>query len=277
MKRLPYGLRLVWLNVGYYGGLLCMTLVGLCVVSVPAYFWIRRRRGYDRGEAVRWLIWIYGRAWTKLLAFFVPVRLVDCDRQAPKPCIIAPNHQSFFDAYCFAFMPEHDVVFAVRSWPFRIPFYRPYMQAAGYLDTENLNSLELLGTARAVLDKGTCIAVFPEGTRSPDGRLGRFHAGAFHLAVAAGVPVVPLCIDGTGAFLRKGGFLLRPATVTVRMLEPVWPEQFAQSGDEAPLLLRRTVKARIQQALQELRGEQPARADAHFSTSTFSNHEEHDL
>ncbi|MDR1360186.1 MAG: 1-acyl-sn-glycerol-3-phosphate acyltransferase, partial [Deltaproteobacteria bacterium] len=210
--------------------------------------------GKTRGRAVRILVWLYGRAWSKLLAFFVPMRLEHCDRALPKPCILVPNHQSFFDTYCFGFLPEPDIIFAVRAWPFRMPFYGPYMRWAEYLDTESASSGELLLKAKALLEQGASIAVFPEGTRSPEGTLRRFHAGAFRLAVETGAPLAPVCIDGTGTFLRRNGFLLRPACIKIRVLAPLWPKDFAEYGEEAPLVLRRTVKKQMQQALDDLRG-----------------------
>lgn len=253
MKRLWYLLRLIWLNAGFYTGLFIITAGGMLFVCVPAYCWLRFVRKLDEGRSVRRLIWHYGRAWARLLSLFVPLTVKNCDKPLPKPCIITPNHQSFFDTYCFGFSREPDVVFAVRAWPFKMPFYGPYMRRAQYLNTESGGADELLARAKAILGSGTSIAVFPEGTRSPDGKMGRFHGGAFHLAGVTGVPIVPLCIDGTGRFLRKGGFLLRPASVSITMLDPVWPDQFASHGHEAPLVLKRTVKARLQQALQETR------------------------
>ncbi|MDR1947284.1 MAG: 1-acyl-sn-glycerol-3-phosphate acyltransferase [Desulfovibrio sp.] len=253
--RLSYALKLVWLNTGFYGGLIILTAVSIVFISFPALCLFRFARGFDKGAAMRNLVWLYGRAWTKLLAFFVPLKLENCDRSLPTPCIITPNHQSFFDTYCFAFMPERNVVFAVRAWPFRIPFYGPYMRLAGYLNTESGNAEEILRRSKEILAGGACIGVFPEGTRSPDGKMRRFHGGAFHLAVLTGVPVVPVCMEGTGIFLHRDGFLLRPARISVKVLDPVHPRDFTEYGDEAPLLLRKTVKAHIQKALDEIRSE----------------------
>ena len=265
MMRFWRGIKVLLLNVFFYSGLIFMTVVGILVVSVPVFCWQRYVRGRDAGKTTRYLIWLYGRAWARFLGFFVPLRLENCAQKLPKPCIFVSNHQSFFDTYCFGFLPEPDVVFAVRAWPFKMPFYGPYMRLAEYLNTEEQRAGALLEQGRGLLDKGTCIAIFPEGTRSVDGELQRFHAGAFRLSLATGVPIVPLCFEGTGVFLRKGTYLLQPASIAVKVLEPVWPEDFAVFGDEAPLALRRTVKERLQQTLNEFR------RDTRFSPHLITN------
>ena len=253
MKQFWHGLKVIWLNVGFYSGLCFMTAVGIFFVFAPVFCWRRYVCGYTTGETTRYLIWLYGRAWARFLGFFVPVHLVGCTRNLPKPCIFVPNHQSFFDTYCFGFLSEPDVVFAVRAWPFKMPFYGPYMRLAEYLNTEEKPAGALLEQGRSLLEKGVCVAIFPEGTRSVDGELQRFHAGAFRLALATGAPVVPLCFEGTGVFLRKGSCLLQPSAISIRVLDPIWPEEFAALGDEAPLALRRAVKERLQQALDDFR------------------------
>lgn len=258
MNKIWNGVKLCWLNVGFYGGLAFITVVGILFVSVPVFCWMRYARGKSAGKATRYLIWLYGLAWARLLPFFVPLRLENCRGPLPKPCIFVPNHQSFFDAYCFGFLPSSDIAFAVRAWPFKVPFYGPYMRLAEYMNTEGRTAGEVLEEAKALLKNGTSIVIFPEGTRSPTGQVRRFHAGAFRLSLGTGVPIVPVCFDGTGEFLRKGSFILRPSVIAVKVLDPVRPEDFAAHGDEAPLVLRRTVKERLRQALSELRcGKQP--------------------
>jgi 1-acyl-sn-glycerol-3-phosphate acyltransferase len=88
----------------------------------------------------------------------------------------------------------------------------------------------------AALPAGPCVIVFPEGTRSRDGRTGDFHRGAARLAAAAGVPLVPVGLSGTGMLLPPGGSDLRPrrAIVIVRFGIPVsLPELTGTGGDAA--------------------------------------------
>lgn len=244
------------LSAGFYAGMLLLTAVSVCFVAWPGYMWLRHVRKLPPDTCIRHLLWHYGRAWTKLFTFFVPVSLTGCDRDLPRPCIVVPNHQSFFDAYCIGFLLLPDVLYAVRAWPFRIPVYGPFMRRAGYMNAEHTNSMELLRQGTRLLKRGASIVIFPEGTRSPDGRMQRFHAGAFHLALAADVPIVPLCIDGTGAFLPKGDILLRRARISITALPPVDPKDFAVYGDEAPLRLRQAVKTLLNETLRH-REEQP--------------------
>lgn len=259
--RFRYGITLLWLNAGFYCGMLLVNALTLAA-AVPAYCWLRFARKASRGTAVRYIIWCYGRAWSKLLTSFVPFSLQGCETLPSGPCIFVPNHQSFFDTYCFGFLPVKEIVFAVRAWPFRMPVYGTFMRAAEYPNTEALAAEALLAEGGRLLTRGVSVTVFPEGTRSPDGALSRFRSGAFHLAAATGMPVVPVCIDGTGRFLRKGGVLLRPSSITVRVLEPLCPGQFAHLGAEAPLAIRRAVKNRIRQTLAELRQGAPEAAPA---------------
>jgi len=86
------------------------------------------------------------------------------------------------------------------------------------------------------LKDGTSIVIAPEGTRSPTRQLGPFKKGAFHLAMQAGVPIVPIVIHNAGDVAPKGDFVFRPATVDVEVLPPV------DTTDWAPETIREHVR-----------------------------------
>jgi 1-acyl-sn-glycerol-3-phosphate acyltransferase len=89
------------------------------------------------------------------------------------------------------------------------------------------------------------VMLFPEGTRSRDGRLQPFKDGAFELAVEHGVPLIPIAVHGTGAALAKGSLVLREHVhAKVEVLEPIDPARFASVGE-----LRDEARARIAAAL----------------------------
>src|SRR5262249_40916754 len=99
---------------------------------------------------------------------------------------------------------------------------------------------EALLRARGYLERGVPVVFFPEGTRSRDGSLRPFKGGAFDLAAKTGVPVVPVALSGTAKGMPAGTLWIRPATISVRILEPV-------RGDASEL--RVVTRSRIAAAL----------------------------
>ena len=89
-----------------------------------------------------------------------------------------------------------------------------------------------------MLDKladGVSIAIAPEGTRSLSDRLGPFKKGAFHIAMQAGVPIVPIVIRNAGELMWRNSFWLRPGTVDVRVLEPDRHHRRGRRGTSATM------------------------------------------
>lgn len=196
---------------------------------------------------VRFFIWLYGRVWMVLMRPFVRfVRHGMTMDRFPQPCIIVLNHLSFFDIFCMGAMPFGNAAFTVRSWPFRMPWYAPFMRLARYVDTEALGWEEAMRQCRILLDRGVSVMFFPEGHRSRDGRMGRFHSGAFRLAVETRVPVVPLRISGTDRLLPAGSFFMAPATIHLQALPAVLPADFP--GESGHIALRKHVKKAMTRA-----------------------------
>ena len=233
------------MNLFFYTGFILLT--GFTIVgSPPVYIFLRLAGKYDSGQAVRRVIWFYGKGWVRLVSLFVPFRVThDCAETLTETCIVVANHLSFFDAFCLGILPMYNLVFAVRSWPFKIPFYGPYMHTAKYLNTERLCYEEFLAQARERLENDMTLIIFPEGTRSASGQMGRFHSGAFKLAMATGFPILPVCITGTGTFLPKGRFRVRHHPIDVHMLPLVRPEDFDKKDPLAHLRMGRQVKRMI--------------------------------
>ena len=100
-----------------------------------------------------------------------------------------------------------------------------------------------------MLRSGQALCVFPEGTRSPDGQLIPFYRGAFWLAARAGVPIVPLVIDGTQEVIAKHRARIVPLWVDVHILPPVFASE--TGGDTR--MLRDLVKARMSEELARMR------------------------
>jgi 1-acyl-sn-glycerol-3-phosphate acyltransferase len=83
------------------------------------------------------------------------------------------------------------------------------------------DAVHLMREAVRRIAKGQVVVIFPEGTRSSDGAIGEFKPGAFYIARKAGVPILPVYIDGGRHALPKGSFVVHPAEMVVRVLEPL--------------------------------------------------------
>ncbi len=125
------------------------------------------------------------------------------------------------------------------------------MKLAGYINVETDDLDTILKQAQTAVEQQATLMFFPEGTRSKDGRLNRFHSGPFRLSVQTGLPVVPLCISGSFRMLPRGHMLIRPAKVRGRILAPIYPEQFL-STQNPHIELRRSVKTTMVACIQEL-------------------------
>ena len=95
--------------------------------------------------------------------------------------------------------------------------------------------------ALPILKAGKSFLVYPEGTRSPDGRLQRFKKGVFVMAIKAGAPIVPISVSGSNKIMPKGKFVMRPGGVRITFHQPVATEGSAM--EDRPLIMDRVRQA----------------------------------
>lgn len=244
-------IRVVTLNLTFYPLMTLWIIAGILVSPLCLAIW-KVCTGWDWPRIVRHLISIHGYGLIVIVSPFVRFTGEDLDR-IERPCIMVVNHLSFFDSYFMAALPFHDITFAVGAWPFKMYWYTLFMRLARYLDVENSDWDEVLRTCRESFALKGTVLFFPEGHRSKTGRLQPFYSGAFRLATQTGVPVVPLCITGTGIMLPPGESFLHPSRVRLKALPPVDPAGFP--GPSGHVALRKEVYRRIERALQEAEGE----------------------
>jgi 1-acyl-sn-glycerol-3-phosphate acyltransferase len=151
-----------------------------------------------------------------------------------KPAIIISNHQSHLDLlYTLLLSPKIIVLTNKRVW--NSPFYGWVIRYADFLPVAD--GLERhTGKLQKLVDEGYSILVFPEGTRSPDCSIGRFHKGAFYLASKFGLDIVPVVIHGNGHVFPKQEFILRKGQVDVVVCERQSLLSFNNLNDESSLL-----------------------------------------
>lgn len=131
-------------------------------------------------------------------------------------CVYVANHQSIYDIpVVFAALPTQLRILAKASLG-RIPFLGWHLHRSGHVLVDRQNpGPSVMRRMEALVREGASLIVFPEGTRSDDGTLGRFKAGAFIIAIDHHLPVVPLTLIGTSHIMRKGHVTTRPGVVDV--------------------------------------------------------------
>lgn len=165
------------------------------------------------------------RAWARLILATTGVRtsargVERVDRGVSY--VFVSNHQSIYDVpVLFAALPLQLRIIAKASLG-RFPVLGWHLRWTGHLlvDRARAGAGALRQVAR-MMRRGHSLIVFPEGTRSADGRVGRFRRGLFLLAIDAGLPVVPVAVAGTRRVMRKGRLTTRPGDVTLVVHPPV--------------------------------------------------------
>ena len=157
--------------------------------------------------------------------------------------VFMANHQSNCDPPALlAVLPP--VLVLVKKEFFRVPILGRGMVACGFIPVDRRNreqALEAVEKGVQALKAGKSFLVYPEGTRSPDGRLQRFKKGVFVMAIKAGAPIVPISVSGSNKIMPKGKFVMRPGGVRITFHQPVATEGSAM--EDRPLIMDRVRQA----------------------------------
>ncbi len=169
--------------------------------------------------------------------------------EAGRAYLFMSNHASNLDPPIITYLLGGRISIITKQELFKIPLFGRAMRAASFVPINRADgraALKSVHDAARVLQSGMAMLVFPEGTRSPDGKLLPFKNGPFHLAMEAGVPVVPVTMVGSHEAWPKGSMSLHPGEVVVHFHAPIDPRQFAHKED-----LLAAVRAAIHSALPE--------------------------
>ena len=150
------------------------------------------------------------------------------DADFDRPHIIICNHQSLIDLMCILiFTPK--IIFLTKDWVWRNSTYGFLIRHAEYYPvSEGIEAL--LPKLRSVVERGYSIAVFPEGTRSKDCRIGHFHQGAFWLSEKLGLDILPMCLYGPGKVLPKKTYIFHKSPIYIQVDSPVSRAELEQMG-----------------------------------------------
>ena len=168
---------------------------------------------------------LWGKVILKLLGIKVSVDGLE-NLDPSKSFLITSNHQSYFDIFVLLACLDTNFSFIAKKSLFNIPFLGWSMKRLGYIpiDRENLrNALKSVKKSTELLKNKTSIFIFPEGTRSPDGKLLSFKKGGLNMFIKQGsMAVLPVVIKGTINILNKNSLTIHPGkTVELHVLQPV--------------------------------------------------------
>ena len=188
------------------------------VVILASLAGVRQRTGgvYDRAA----------RSWGRknLAANRLTVRVTGWENIPRGPAVFVSNHVSFVDIWVLAGLLPGTVRFLAKRELLNVPVFGWAMRSAGHIPIDRKNrraAVDACGEAGMLIRAGTSAIVFGEGTRSRTGELLSLKKGAFVLAIQAGVPVVPVFLEGTYQVLPKGTLFLKRQPIEMRIGEPI--------------------------------------------------------
>jgi putative phosphoserine phosphatase/1-acylglycerol-3-phosphate O-acyltransferase len=170
-----------------------------------------------------------------------------------RPAVFIFNHQSGLDTILMLKLLRRDLTGVAKKEIRSNPIFGPLFAAAGvvFVDrADTTKAIDALRPAVEALRQGRSLAISPEGTRSSTVRLGRFKKGAFHMAMQAGVPVVPVVFRNVLDALPKHALVVRPATVEAVVLPPIETSDWSPEGlDDEIQAIRRHYLEVLDQAV----------------------------
>lgn len=167
----------------------------------------------------------------------VTVEVSGLENIPDEPVVFVPNHQSYFDIPVLLAWLDRPHPLIAKQEIKKIPLIRSWMTLLDcvFIDRDNARqSVAALGeAARNMTQRGRSFIIFPEGTRSRGDAVGEFKSGGFRAALKAGVPVVPVVIDGTYRAMEANGMRIRSAAVKLTVLPPVPTKDLSREEGKA--------------------------------------------
>lgn len=174
-----------------------------------------------------WPGWVWSRI--MLLVFLCPTR-VRGKEHLPKrktQCMVMANHQSSLDIFLMYAKLPIPFRWVMKASLRKVPFMGKTCEMAGCIFVDNSTPSGIKDTmdqARALLQTGTSIFIFPEGSRTLDGKMDRFKKGGFVLAHELNIPIIPVSIDGNYRALPAKHYQIRPQRLTLTIHPPIYPD-----------------------------------------------------
>lgn len=170
------------------------------------------------------------------------------------PFILVANHQSYLDILVMMQAINKKIAFVAKEELLNVPILGWDIRAQGHVAINRDKGMQAARNLKELAQKvytGKSLLLFPEGTRSLDGRVGEFKRGAFQLALDSRVPIVPACLSGSGKCMPKKSKHVYPGRITVTFLPPILPESLVGTDKEKTVFLSNTIRETIIHTLGE--------------------------
>jgi 1-acyl-sn-glycerol-3-phosphate acyltransferase len=154
----------------------------------------------------------------------VRVRVLGIERIPRGVCLFVANHTSSADAPAVVGAIPRRIALILKESLFKFPIVGQAFSTAHFVPvnrSEHDSAVASVEKATEILRAGQSFLIYPEGTRSPDGRLQRFKKGAVVMAINAGVPIVPIICSGAHRIMEKRSLVIHPGEIVVEFLEPI--------------------------------------------------------
>jgi len=191
-----------------------------------------------------------------------------------RPCVFVFNHQSAADVVIMAKLVRKDMISVGKKEIGDVPILGSLFQYGGTVLIDRDDSSGAIDSMQPLIDKirneKKCLCIAPEGTRSHSNRLQPFKKGAFHIAMQAGVPIVPIVIHNATDVMAKGENVFRSATVKVDVLKPIDTSKWkvADIPEQAEQLQKLFLKTLNQETVSVPRKKKPSKAKTKTKTKT---------
>ncbi len=175
-----------------------------------------------RGYFAHWC----ARTWSRLILTTTGVHVDVSGLERLKPgatYVFVSNHQSIYDIPILFWSLPFQLRIIAKASLGQFPFLGWHLRRTGHMlvNRARPDRKAIFGWAQRLTSQGLSLIVFPEGTRSPDGHVGRFKGGSFYLALEAGLPVVPLSVVGSRHVMLKGRLATYPGRVRLVVHDPI--------------------------------------------------------
>ena len=217
-------LRTLFTYTFFVSGALILTVIGLVFKLIPFGKKHLRLFYHTMLRAVTWfLIYVEPNVKKRIIGL--------SDKTYSHVSVIIANHTSFLDIL-LAIMMNPKVVLLTNQWVWNSPVFGGVARLADFYPVMD-GADDSIGRLKDRVDEGYSVVVFPEGTRSEDGKIKRFHKGAFFMAEELNIPIQPLLIHGASDVIPKGSFYLNQGELTLKYLPPIEANDYRFGGNYA--------------------------------------------